>query len=778
MYVSVVVNRSNESLNKSFTYLVPANDEPNVQLYKRVIVPFGKNNTLVSGIIVKIIEGKVEYKNIKKIAQIVDRDPFISEAEADIAREVSRLTGANFVDSLKLFFPPVTFDSIISGYKKITDFEDDALFKNGILLDDEICEDDKNKIEKWLNKKYIKRYYRLKDEPKIKTENILFATGLKEENLTEKQKYCLEKIKENNFTKTRFTKETSVSISVVDTLIKKGLVEIRTVEAEEERKNYNAYNKFQLNSMQKKVLDEIKSDYEAGLQNNFLIQGVTGSGKTEIYLQLVEYVLNRGKNAIILVPEIGLTPQTVARFKGRFKEDIAIIHSRLNRNERFREWMKIKNGEVRIVVGARSAIFSPLKNVGIIVIDEEHDNSYTSSKTPKYKTVDVAKYIAKRENAILLLGSATPSIDTFYKGRRGEYKILQLLERANGKKAPDIEVVDMSKELEYGNTSIFSHLLYDAILTNLGKKEQTILFLNRRGYSGFVSCRTCGEAIKCEKCDVSMTYHKRQNLLICHYCGRTKKLPDRCPVCGSEKIKEFGIGTEQVQEITKRTFPQARVARMDRDTTTKKNSHLNIYNAMNNNNIDILIGTQMLAKGLDFKNVTLVGILAADLSLQLPDYRAPEITYSTISQVAGRSGRGDLEGRVILQTYNPNHYAIKAAVDSSFEEFYQKEILIREEFKYPPFYRIILIRSEDKDNIRAYNRLKDIYDKFMLKVNIQILDVVALHPNPSPISKINDIYRWQFIIKVAPKEKEKVLDILKNFGKTDVTIEVDPINMM
>lgn len=776
MYISVVVNKSSESLDKSFTYNVPFSLEDKAEPYKRVIVPFGRGNKPITGIILEVFKGKPDFNfKLKDCLSIVDEKPFITEDEADIARYISSTTGANFVDSLKLFFPPVAYESIICGFRKIKDFDDKGAFKSEFISEDEF--NNYNLDENFLIENgFIKRFYKLKNEPKKKTVDVLRATG-KIEELTIRQEEIFDEIKKCDYTRKELKNITKVSDSVINALISKGVVKLVKVEQKDELVIEDNYKKLNLNSDQQFVFDNILNEFKGNKKNKFLLRGITGSGKTEIYLQLVEEVLKEGKNAIILVPEIGLTPQTVRRFKGRFNEDIAIIHSRLNKTERFMEWMKIKNQEVRIVVGARSAVFSPLRNIGIIIIDEEHDNSYISGKSPKYKTVDVASYRVSKDRGILLLGSATPSIETYYKTKNGEYGLYELNRRANNKKMPPIEVVNMCDELNEGNTSIFSLRLYEAILDNLKKGEQTMLFLNKRGYSGFISCRSCGESIKCEECDVSMTYHKKENLLICHYCGRTKKLPNTCPVCGSKKIKDFGIGTEQVEEITKKTFPEARVLRMDRDTTTKKDSHLEIYNKMNNGDIDILIGTQMIAKGLDFKNVTLVGVLAADMMLKIPDYRSPEWTYSTIRQVSGRSGRGDKDGRVILQTYEPEHYAIKCAKDSSFDEFFRKEIAIRREFKYPPFYNILLLRSEGEDNSKAYNKLKFIYDNLILTLGKTDKDIIILHPNPSPISKINKLYRWQFMIKVKPEDREFIIKILDKF-RGDIIVDIDPVNMM
>ena len=417
-------------------------------------------------------------------------------------------------------------------------------------------------------------------------------------------------------------------------------------------------------------------------------------GKTEIYLQLIEKVLEKGKTAIVLVPEISLTPQMVDRFLARFGENIAVLHSKLSIGERYDEWQKIKQGQVQIVIGARSAIFAPVQNLGIIILDEEHDMSYKSDTTPRYQAKDLARYMAEKNHCPLVLGSATPAIETYYEAKETQKtNLYTLTKRANKALLPQIEVVDLRQELANGNKSMLSFKLQQEIQTNLDQQKQTILFLNRRGYSTFLMCRDCGYVFKCENCDISLTYHKLENQLKCHYCGYEKSVPSVCQECGSAKIKYFGTGTQKLEEEVQKLFPKATTIRMDMDTVTKKNSHEDLLNQFRNEKKDILIGTQMVVKGHHFPNVTLVGAMAADGILNIEDYRAPERTFQTLVQVAGRSGREE-PGRVIIQTYNPDHYAIVHSQNQNYEAFYNTEIVLRKMLKYPPFCDIIFIKFQ------------------------------------------------------------------------------------
>ena len=503
-------------------------------------------------------------------------------------------------------------------------------------------------------------------------------------------------------------------------------------------------------------------------------------------MQLIEKVLNEHKTSILLVPEISLTPQTVNRFIARFgKENIAVLHSKLSVGERYDSWQKIHNGTAKIIIGARSAIFAPVDNLGIVIIDEEHDSSYKSDMSPRYDAKEIAKHICKENNIPLVLGSATPDIDTYYRAKNDEIVLLELTKRANNSKLPTIEVVDLREELAKGNKSMISSRLYSEIEKNLQNKQQTILYLNRRGFSTFVMCRNCGYTVKCRNCNINLTYHSNTNKLKCHYCGYEEKLMSICPECGSNQIRYFGTGTQKLEYEINKLFPQASVIRMDIDTVTKKNSHEQILEKFKNENIDILIGTQMVVKGHHFPNVTLVGVIAADGSLNIDDFRANERTFQILTQVAGRAGREKDKGRVIIQTYNPDNFSIECAKKNNYELFYNTEIGLRKQLKYPPFCDIILIgfTSENEEKLasvaqRVHNYLKN----RVINENIGIILYKAL---PSPIDKIKNKYRWRILIKC--KFSKEIINLMDdvineyyklNSKETRITIDVNPKSMM
>lgn len=515
----------------------------------------------------------------------------------------------------------------------------------------------------------------------------------------------------------------------------------------------------------------------------YLLHGVTGSGKTEVYLHIVDKMLAEGKDSIVLVPEISLTPQMVERFKGRFGNNISVFHSKMSDGERFDEWMRIKKGKTKIVIGARSALFLPLENLGIIIIDEEHENSYKSESNPKYDAREVAEFLAERKGCKLLLGTATPSLDTYYRAKLGEFELIEIKNRVDNAKLPTMTLVDMREELANNNRSIFSSKLHKAINETLNRGEQVILFLNRRGFSNFVSCRKCGFVYKCKQCDITLTYHREDNLMHCHYCGYKEPTESKCPKCSSKYIKYFGIGTEKVEEEVKKYFPKAKTLRMDMDTTRKKNSYIDIYESFKKGEAQILIGTQMIAKGLDFPNVTLVGVLAADLTLNLPDFKAAERTFQLLTQVSGRAGRSSKSGEVIIQTYTPDHYSIQFSLTNDYNGFYNEEIKIRESMNYPPFKEIININlSCEKEEllIRTIKSLGIRMQEFIKEHE----EISMLGPCPCAISKIKDMYRWQIILKgefsfdTAEKIKNIAYDELKDvYAEVKLNLDVNPNNL-
>ncbi len=481
-------------------------------------------------------------------------------------------------------------------------------------------------------------------------------------------------------------------------------------------------------------------------------------GKTEIYLQTIEKVINKGKTSIMLVPEISLTPQMVERFMARFgKEKIAVLHSKLSIGERYDAWQKIVQGKVNIIIGARSAIFAPVKNLGIIIMDEEHDASYQSEMTPRYNAKEIAEKLAMQYACPLLLGSATPDMKTYYRAENKEIELLELTKRANASQLPKVEIIDLREELQQGNHSMLSRKLQEEIQKNLERKEQTILFLNRRGYSTFVMCRDCGYTVKCKNCNITMTYHLKQDKLKCHYCGYEVEKVTICPVCKSKNIRYFGTGTQKLEQEVQRLFPTATTIRMDIDTVSKKNSHEEILQHFKEQEIDILIGTQMVVKGHHFPKVTLVGVIAADSSLNIEDFRANERTFQILTQVAGRAGRENLEGRVIIQTYNPDNLAIEQAKKQDYEEFYKNEWKIRKQLKYPPFCDIIEIGFQAKDEQEVIKQAKRIHSYLKNRILSEKIGILLYSPVPAPIDKIKNKYRWRIMIKCLYNEQVNAL---------------------
>ena len=504
-----------------------------------------------------------------------------------------------------------------------------------------------------------------------------------------------------------------------------------------------------LNEEQKNACNKVISEMFDQNKKTYMLHGVTGSGKTEVYMEIIDYALSQGLDSIVLVPEIALTPQTITRFKNRFGDIVGVFHSQLSEGQKHDVYKAIKSGNIRILIGARSALFAHFNSLGVIIIDEFHETSYKSEKNPKFSAIEVAKFIANKNNISLVLGSATPSIDEYYKAKNGEYNLIEIKQRANKNPLPKIEVVDMKEELNKGNKSIFSFKLQDEIKQAIKNNNQVILFLNRRGYASFVSCRSCGYVFQCENCDISLTYHKGKNIGRCHYCGYEREIPKECPECSSIYVKPFGVGTQKIEEELKVIFPELKVLRMDKDTTSKKGSLEEILNKFKNKEADILIGTQMLSKGLDFDNVTLVGILSADMILNFPDFKSFETTFQLITQVSGRAGRSDKEGKVVLQTYDTDHYSIRRAINYDFEGFYEDEIKIRKAFGYAPFNNMIsVVVSGENENLVKKN-IQNMYDSiiYLLKGRGITDFEFILGPNPCSISKINQNYRWQILFK-------------------------------
>ncbi len=787
MYAKVIIDSKSRFLNRAFTYHIPEKLNNKLQRAMRVLVPFGKGNKTVVAFVYEIV-GDIEADyEIKDIISIIDENKLVSDELLDLAFFMSKEYLSPIQLSLKQVLPPTSIDKIKTFYLAKSEENNEILnYLQTERSKEEILNKFPNSLDR-LNKlvedNKLKVLYEASDKIKITYDTYikLKDSDSKLAKNAKKQQEIIDYLKLHGQTKqSDLLKNTSSSLSSLKSLLEKDIVEGIQKEASKEIKlDTKRYDKHVLNEDQEEAFKTILRK-ENG---QFLLFGVTGSGKTEIFLQVVEEVIKKGKEAIILVPEISLTPQTIERFSGRFNEKIAIIHSRLTPKEKFNQWMMIKNGEVKIAIGARSAIFAPFDNLGAIIIDEEHDNSYISSKDPKYHTREIAKYRASHHSCKLIMASATPSIETMKEVKDGKLDLLHLSTRVNNA-MPDINLVDMREELKNSNYSMLSYKLQEEIRRNLSNKEQTILFLNKIGHDSFTFCRACGYVVKCEACDVAMTYHKNVDKLVCHYCGRTKNQVRICPNCHSKKIKEFGAGTEKLEEEVRQHFPNANILRMDSMVATNKAKYDHMYRSMKERKIDILLGTQMIAKGLDFENVTLVGIISADLSLNVGDFSAQETSFQLLTQVAGRAGRADKPGRVIIQTYKPENFVIQAVKENDYESFFASELKIREAFSYPPFKNIITIKIINENRVKTLEVSKEftIEIKNLMKSN---LNVEIIGPNPCKISRINNKYRYNILIKVSDKDLDFCRDavgrirnsLINKYNDTSFIVAFNPVNI-
>lgn len=742
MVAEIIINSIVKTLNRVFDYNIPKELADKIKIGSRVIVPFGNGKKLEDGFVINIKQSS-EYK-IKDIEKFEEQA--FSKENIELAKWMSNRYFCNISDCLKLMLPPGTATKELENRTK----------------------------EKLINFVYLAKET---DEIENAIENKIIKS--------EKQIRVLKFLEENEeATVSDIEMFTEASRAIVKTLEKNGFVEIVAKEVERNpfiHKNIQRDEKRKLTEEQQLAFNTINKSIIEHKFNEFLIYGVTGSGKTEVYMQLIENILKQEKTAIVLVPEISLTPQMVDRFIARFGEEtIAVLHSKLSVGERYDQWNKIRNGDAKIVIGARSAIFAPIKNLGIIIIDEEHDDSYKSEMNPRYNAKDISKIIAKQNNIPLVLGSATPSVDIYYKAKQKEITLIELTKRANNSNLPNVEIVDLRNELAEGNRSMLSRRLYYLIQENIKNKKQTILFLNRRGFSTFIMCRDCGYVAKCPNCNISLTYHRKENMLKCHYCGHTENIIKVCPECKSEKVRYFGTGTQKLEEQVKKYFPEATTIRMDVDTVTKKNSHELIINKFKEESIDILIGTQMVVKGHHFPKVTLVGVIAADSSLNIDNYKASETTFDLLVQVAGRAGREKLPGNVIIQTYNPDNFCVQYAQKQDYNLFYNAEIHLREMLKYPPFCDIIMFGINGNIYKEVVEVSKFLYEN-LKKYNIE---GILLKPMPAPIDKIKKRYRWRMILKTTVTEEiiTNINELLnkyyaQNYKNTRVIVDINPNNL-
>jgi len=713
MIAKVLVEINNINVDKTFDYIVPFKYIEKIKIGMRVKVPFASRE--LEGFVLDLVNSTDDNYELKEIISIVDTEPILNNELLHLGKFMSKKYFSTLISCYQTMLP------------KALKAQNKTTINKKMIKYVELCSNSFPKLKP--NQEKIVEYLRING--KVKKEEV-----------------------------------NKISVSGVNTLIKNGIIIESLIE--EYRLVTKDINKeketFKLTVEQQEAKNKILSQTQSSV---FLLHGVTGSGKTVVYMEIVEEMLNRGKDSIFLVPEISLTPQMVYHFKSRFGDEVAVLHSRLSEGEKYDEYRKIVEGKVHIVVGARSAVFAPFKNLGAIIIDEEHTTSYKQDNNPKYSAIEIAIERAKNNNAIVILGSATPSLETYARSIKGLYTLVELKHRVNTNNLPLVEIVDMSKEKHRG--SIFSSRLITEVNKRLEEHEQIILLLNRRGYSSFITCSNCGYTAKCPHCDITLTYHKTSNTLRCHYCGYADKMNDICPSCGEKAIKTLGTGTEKVEEEIKKVF-NARVVRMDLDTTSKKGSHEKIITAFKNHEYDILLGTQMIAKGLDFSNVTLVGVINADTSLMIPNYRSNEYTFQLLMQTAGRSGRGEKNGSVIIQTFNPEHYAITLASKHDYIDFFKQEMEVRRKLSYPPYYYLIYIKVIGKD----YNKISIESNKIASILTRELKNSKILGPTTCSVFKLNGLFRFGIIIKYKKEEKmEEVLQSLVNHYKGNQTVKVD-----
>ena len=722
MIVGVLVEITNRNVDRVFDYNVPDNLINDIKVGIRVSVPFGR--MVLEGFVVEI-KSKSSLSELKDVIDIVDRDIVLNEELLSLGKVMRDKTLATLISCYQVMLPKAL------------------------------------KAKK--NSNITIRYNTFYSLNKLDSDT----------KLNDKQKEIIDLVKKSG--KVLRKNLVDISLSSLNTLLKKGILKEEKEETYRVSYTEESLSKVELTTDQKRVVDEVIN----GSDSTYLLYGVTGSGKTEVYMEIIDYYLSLGKTSIVLVPEISLTPQMINRFERRFGNKIAAIHSALSDGEKYDEWRRIARGEASIVIGARSAIFAPLDNIGVIIIDEEHSDSYKQSDpSPRYSAKDIALIRGEYFGSKVVFGSATPSLEVIARAKKGVYKLLELPNRINGKSLPPIEIIDMNKALKKSR-GYFSVELIDAIKNSLEKGEQVILLLNRRGYSSFVTCKNCGYTFKCPNCDISLTYHKSSNTLRCHYCGFGEKVYRECPSCKEEALTNLGTGTEKIEEELNKLFASFKVVRMDYDTTSRKGMHEKIINDFKDHKYDILLGTQMVSKGLDFPNVTLVGVINADTSLNIPDFRSSENTFSLLSQVAGRSGRSKKQGRVIIQTFNPEHYAINLVGKNNYLSFYDKEMEIRKKLKYPPYYYLCNIRISGKDNNLLVNEANKI--KRSLERNLN--NTIILGPSSASIFRMNNTYRYNILLKYKSDKElisilEKIIEHYKINNKVKIDVDFNPSQML
>lgn len=784
MIAKIIVDHRSKLVDKAFDYLIPEELEEEICIGSRVIVPFSSGNVEMEGFCIGLSD-ESKTKKLKSIIKLANDTNAFDETMLETIEWMREHYLSSYLDLIHAVVPSGTavkntewiiLEKMTEERSQIRQKIVEYLADNGGGMESAMLYgmfegDIKAQIRDMVKKGTLSKEYRQSQsvsDKKIRAVKLAVSaeTAQKEaDRLSKKapvQSRMLSILKDCDFIALADLKRFSQgTYNASATLHKKGLIEFFDMTVERNPfagKHIEKTSDLVPTEEQKIAIDAVTSAVKSGKHTTYLLHGVTGSGKTEVFMQTIENALNLGKSALVLVPEISLTPQMVSRFLSRFGNRVAVFHSGLSMGERYDQWKRIKDGAADIVIGARSAVFAPLNNIGIIIVDEEHSDTYKSEMSPRYQAKEVAQFRAEQYGAAVVFASATPSVESSHKVRTGKYKLLTMKRRYNLNKMPEISIVDMRNELSNGNKSMFSKQLYTEIMKNLENGEQTILFLNRRGFSTFVSCRSCGYAAECPNCNISLTYHKFENNLKCHYCGYTTPNYTRCPQCGSPYIRYFGGGTQRVEEEISKLFPDAKTIRMDVDTTERKEAHEKILEQFEKEKIDILIGTQMVAKGLDFENVTLVGVISADTMLHINDFRSAERTFAMLEQVSGRAGRGEKSGRAVIQTYSPENEAVALVKTHDYTAFYNKEITERRLMWYPPFSKIICVQFQGVSQTlvpqTAKFFLKQLGELSLLEQKIQILG-----PVPSSVSRIKNKYRWQLIIKC--EEDDELNKILK-----------------
>lgn len=751
--------------DQPYSYKIPEEFKDMLEVGIRVHVPFGKANRLIQGIVLGMeqeSDADVADESLKEIAEVLDFSPVLTQEQLWLAEELRKSVFSYKISILKAMLPGFlnsSYDKILYPLEGLSQKDRDRLFGSQESLAFSSLDLEKQaEMMRFTRKGLLKLEYQAVDQKKVKTQswievNLEKLETLEISNRAKKKLELREYLVAHPETVPLADLLEHYSREQVNFFVEQGALTILQKEVQRSAAYFEGIESSQsleLNPEQKEACEAVIG--AIGKKHPpFLLQGITGSGKTEVYLQIIQGALDMGKTAIVLVPEISLTPQMTERFIGRFGDKVAILHSGLSNGEKYDEWRKVERGEAQVVVGARSAIFAPLKNLGVIIIDEEHEASYKQDSNPRYHARDVALLRAQYNQAALVLGSATPSLESRARAGKGVYQHLRLTQRANPlASVPQVQLVDFRDYIGQNETSNFTPPLIEAIQDRLDKKEQVVLMLNRRGYSSFVMCRECGTVDTCPNCDISLTLHMDTKTMNCHYCGFTKEIPHVCPNCQSRSIRYYGTGTQKAYDELAELFPEARILRMDVDTTRKKGSHQALLEQFGNGEADILLGTQMIAKGLDFPNVTLVGVLNADTALNLPDFRSSERTFQLLTQVAGRAGRAEKAGQVLIQSYNPQHYAIRFAKDQDYEGFYAYEMGIRRQLGYPPYYFTIGITLSHKKEEEVLRRAYEVME--ILRSGLSDASII-LGPTPKPIARTHNLYHYQILIKYRLEDK-------------------------